>query len=205
MESYPKSLSHSSLLIYWQQQYLEHRDRPPRGWESTDGRNWNDSIDDLVNECVAFDMSNHILRLQKIQKLARNTNKIQKYSFVTISYPKKVNPQELIDKVRKWQATKWKWGSNRLQRFEFTGEFGYHPHIHMMIFTSKKRSQIIKELSSKTKLATNFIDVLDGRYQDHMDYIKGNKQDSKAKQMEADDAQRILLGIDEYEEFNENG
>jgi hypothetical protein len=30
----------------------------------------------------------------------------------------------------------------------------YHPHIHMLIYTSKKRSQIIKELSSKTKIPT---------------------------------------------------
>jgi hypothetical protein len=205
MESYPKSLTSSSLLVYWQHQYRDHRERPPRGWVSTDGRNWTESIDDLVNDCVASDMSEHILRLQKIQKLTRKGNKIQPYQFVTLNYANEVTPAELVEKVRKWQATKWSWGSNRIQRFEFTGKKGYHPHIHMMIFTSKKRSQIIKELSNKTKLGTNFIDVLNGRYQDHIDYIKGIKQDSKAKQMEADDAQRIILGIDEYEEFSENG
>lgn len=200
MESYPKILTTSTLLHYWQRQYAEVRQRPPRNWVSN-GKEWGDAVDDLVDDCVTSDMNAHILRQQKIQQLMLKSNKAQSYRFVTISYPKELNPEDLVLRVRKWQSTKWSWGANRIQRFEFTGKQGYHPHIHMMIFTSKKKSQIIKELSNKTKLESNFIDILDGRYLEHINYIKGQKQESKQAQMEADAEQRNILGLDEYEEY----
>lgn len=200
MESYPKILSTSTLLHYWKNQYAEVRQHPPRDWVPN-GKDWGNAVDDLVDDCVTSDMNAHILRQQKIQQLMRKGNKAQPYRFITISYPKEAKPEDFVRRVRKWQSTKWQWGSNRIQRFEFTGKAGYHPHIHMMVFTDKKKSAIISELSRKVKLEKNFIDCLDGRYKEHIAYIKGQKQESKQAQMDADADQRNILGLSEYEEY----
>lgn len=198
MEQYPKNLTPQSLLTYWTAQYAEVRMHPlpPQSHEE-----WEQKVDHLVERLVVDDLQINFLRKQKISRMLRETATPQAYRFITISYPKSLNPTQFVEAIRKWQSTKWKWGSQRLQRLEFTGAEGYHPHIHMMVFTNKKPSQIVKELSSKTKLKPNFIDVLNGRYKEHLEYIKGQKRESKLAQMASDEAERNLLGLEEYEEY----
>jgi len=198
MEPYPKILLPHTLLRYWTKCYEEIRNHPPSHIERAQ---WEKDVDKLVDRMVVDDLQIEYQRLEGIKAMLRQSNKAQAYRFITISYPKSLKPDEFVKKVRKWQDTKWKWGTSRIQRFEFNGKEGYHPHIHMLIFTEKKKSQIIKELSSKTKLDSNFIDVLTGRFTDHMNYIKGIKQESKQQQMELDSTARLSLGIQEYEEY----
>lgn len=155
--------------------------------------------DKFIDDCITQDLKEVKRANERIKQKLRESDAAE-YRFVTIGYPHENTPEQFIAKWRAVEASKWKWGDDRITRFEFYRNDGkYHPHVHMFIYTDKKKSQIVKELKSKTKLPDNFIDVKTGRLQTHMNYIKGIKQDSKQADMERDAEVREKLGMEEYE------
>ncbi len=199
--NYPVQITANNLLPYYREMFkdVRHHD-PPEYYEKTK-EDWIAQIDDLIDRCVASDLAEKHAYNEKINKMLFKKNVPVPYKFITLAYSPELKPLEFVEKVREFQNKKWKWANERVQRFEFYSKEGYNPHLHMFVWTNKKKSQIIKELSSKTGLAPNFIDVRDGRYKIHIDYVRGEKQTSKEQYMEKDKEVRTELDIEEYEEY----
>lgn len=163
---------------------------------------WDDKIHPLetfIMNCVAQDLIAIEKRKILVSDKLKSANAAD-YRFCTIGYPNTIQPSDLVSEWRIVESSKWKWGDDRIQRFEFYRDNGkYHPHIHMLIYTNKKPSQIIKELSAKTNIPKNFIDVKSGRYQQHFNYIYGNKTDKKEYDMNKDADVRKQLSLEEVE------
>lgn len=74
----------------------------------------------------------------------------------------------------------------------FGKELKFHPHIHLLIRTTKTldRKRIIAALAKSFKLKSNFVDYVFGTnkhlYQKRLSYVKGLKTDSKNLQCNAD-------------------
>lgn len=166
-------------------------------------------VEDYVHWlCVKFCISDQIEKMSVLKLIKEGVQsakpELTPYKFVTIGYPHDIADQEFVADVRKWQSTSWIWGSHRIQRFEFFRDSGKrHPHLHMFVYTNKKTSEIIRELSNKTKIDKNFIDVKSGRYHVHLNYINGVKSEQKHEDMQQDAITRNILLLDEVEYFGE--
>ena len=196
---YPSNPNPTNLKLYYTDFFSILKEHSPM----TAGRPiWEDSIfplDRFIMDCVAQDLIQIHKDKQTVALKLRAANCVD-YRFITIGYSNEIQPSDLISKWRIVEQSKWKWGDDRIQRFEFYRDDGkYHPHIHMLIYTNKKPSQIIKELSSKTNIPKNFIDVKSGRYVDHKNYIYGNKRESKQSDMDKDKLIRDKLDLEEVE------
>lgn len=200
---YPTVLLPDKLQTYYQDVFKDVRNHKPPDYVDKTKEEWINEIDELIDKCVASDIAAKHAYNEKITKMLFKNNTPTPYKFVTLAFPPELKPNEFVERVRKFQNTKWKWGDNRIQRFEFYSKQGYNPHLHMFIWTTKKKSQIIKELSAKTKLAPNFIDVRDGRYSVHFSYVNGDKQEAKEEYMKKDAAVRLELDLPEIEDFRE--
>lgn len=155
--------------------------------------------DHFIDDCITQDLKDIRIKNEKIRQKMRESNNAD-YRFVTVGYPNDISAEEFVKKWRDVEDSKWNWGDDRITRFEFYRENGkYHPHVHMYIYTNKKRCQIIKELSTKSGLDKNYIDVKSGRSETHMNYIKGIKREEKHGDMDRDAKVRETLGISEYE------
>lgn len=200
--AYPTLITPERLLPYYQSVFKDvRRHGSPDAIDTQE--EWEQQIDTLIDKCVASDIRDKYAYQSRISKLLIKTNTPTPYKFVTLAYSPELKPLEFLERVRSFQQTRWKWGNNRIQRFEFYSKEGYNPHLHMFIWTTKKKSQIIKELAKKTKLAPNFIDVRDGRYSVHFSYVNGEKQSSKEEYMKKDDEVRSELDLPEVENFRE--
>lgn len=199
--NYPVLITADKLLTYYREMFREVKQHdPPEYYEKTQ-EDWIAEIDDLIDRCVVSDLAEKHAYKEKIDKMLYKKNVPVAYKFITLAYPPELEPLEFVSKVREFQEKKWTWGDKRDQRFEFYSKEGYNPHLHMFVYTNKKKSQVIKELSRKTGLAPNFIDVRDGRYKVHQDYIQGIKQTAKEKYMEQDEILRKELDLEEYEQY----
>lgn len=155
--------------------------------------------DNFIDDCVAQDIMELRKSNDRIRQKMRETHNTD-YRFVTVGYPNDISPEEFVKKWRQVEESKWKWGDDRITRFEFYRENGkYHPHVHMFIYTNKKSCHIVRELALKSGLANNYIDVKSGRSETHLNYIKGIKREEKQADIDRDAKVRETLGIPEYE------
>lgn len=85
---------------------------------------------------------------------------------------------------------------------------GKRPHIHMMIrgVINQRPAYIAKRLAEHYGCAPNFIDVKHFRknklYSEHLNYIKGIKEESKMPYVQLDKQDRETLGIPHFKLFS---
>ncbi|AXH77445.1 MAG: putative replicase [Cressdnaviricota sp.] len=82
-------------------------------------------------------------------------------------------------------------------------ENGYRPHIHMMLFTNHKPYRVRDILSKNFKCKKNFIETQNSSlYDAHIEYLRGNKVNTKLQFVEADIKEREEKGIPHFINFN---
>jgi len=96
--------------------------------------------------------------------------------------------------------SKYKWiqPESYLAVVEANTEGGYRPHIHLLITSYdkplEKPNRVITALSTHFNISKNSIDCKPYHkgllYQEHVDYIDGNKRDSKKDNVELDRRER---------------
>lgn len=81
-------------------------------------------------------------------------------------------------------------------------EKGYRPHIHLMIETKAKPHRIIETIAKNFKCSKNFVECKNYKndilYNEHVQYILGNKTDNKLQFVDADKKEREDEGIPHY-------
>lgn len=79
---------------------------------------------------------------------------------------------------------------------------GYRPHVHMMIETKAKPHRIIETISKNFKCSKNFVECKNYKngvlYNEHIQYIQGNKTDNKLENVERDRQERNEEKIPHY-------
>lgn len=129
---------------------------------------------------------------------------VPSYRFITINFPADVS-YNILNK-HTTSLLRLKIAYNAVVRQEYTNkDMEYHPHIHLLALSDKKRNQIVSELSRKYGLAKNYIDVdySPAKFKTHCNYIYGIKQSGKDKQINKDNDIKTSLGLPEVIEQGE--
>lgn len=122
-----------------------------------------------------------ILQIGKYRFLRKNREKKQHY-FITISYDKRDIADIMISMEK---VTRKKWITEYYyvveQRGTSISTCGEGIHVHLLINKNgKRKSQVIREIASTTKLQKNFIDIQEGKtaviYERRKDYMLGKKE-----------------------------
>jgi len=117
-----------------------------------------------------------------------------------------INPQcrdmlECYDTMNK-MIEKHSYFDKSLWCVEAHTEKGYRPHIHLMMETKAKPHRIIETIAKNFKINKNFIECKnnknDNLYTEHIQYIKGEKTDSKLELVERDRTERNMEGIPQF-------
>lgn len=127
------------------------------------------------------------------------------HRFITVSLPKATEPTEMAESWKTFLGKKSYASQFTGYTLEFTNqELGYHPHIHALLVGTKspQKHRLIRDITSHFKIESNYVDIKTGTepelYQTRLDYIKGEKQDKKKKQIAKDDEIRASNNLKSY-------
>jgi len=130
------------------------------------------------------------------------------HNFVTINLPKeigyvtgwnsdykekKVDPGLMLTKLKEWGY----FSAPDKAVMEYHTKEGEHPHFHIISYKKRKIPNIVRDVSKKFKIKSNFVDVnnVPKRYDIHIDYVNGLKQDKKQEFLDKDKQWRKDNGI----------
>lgn len=208
---YPKNPNPNNLISYYTKIQSEIRKYPfdlEYPIEKKDGtiiKDWDEAMDYIITASVASDLADLYAKTNKVRKLMASSGASSPYKFITLAYPPTLTPAAFLLRIEETlHRVRWKWFTHRIERMEFHSKQGYNPHLHIFVYMPlqpPKNSRIIKQLATATGLASNFIDIKEYRYHDHLNYIRGIKQDSKHSFMEKDEQTRLTLDIPQFREF----
>lgn len=117
------------------------------------------------------------------------------HNFITINLPD-VESEYLnyYKKLINWDIV-WLKGAKAV--YELHTESGQHPHFHIISYSKRKKSTLIRDVAKKFKIEKNFVDVIQIRtlYNKHIDYINGTKVEHKQEYIDEDNNWRSSLNI----------
>lgn len=135
------------------------------------------------------------------------------HSFIGID-PSGLSMKQLWDKTKQLEG-RYKWlpsqdmaYSVEQNVYDKTGAVKKRPHVHLMIRGTlhHKPSYIAEKLSKHYGCESNFVDVKkytkNRAFTEHLEYIKGNKQDNKCPLVKLDITDRETLGIPHFKFFS---
>lgn len=97
---------------------------------------------------------------------------------------------------------KYKWMNHSLFCIESHTNGGYRPHLHIFTLGHEKLNRITKALSNHFQVATQSINHAAHKnghlYEEHKKYILGDKATCKMDDVEADQKERLELGIPDF-------
>ncbi len=108
-----------------------------------------------------------------------------------------------IEKIKEYIQTPHSWMDGALLSVERYSNSGINLHIHILKTGYKSKTLIIRDLSRRFKIATNFIDVQRGKtatdYNNRIKYLKGNKMDTgKMENVLQDEEWRQKEGLNNF-------
>ena len=132
--------------------------------------------------------------------------KQKKHRWLTVTTPKDTTPSELVSCMQIHMGRSY---SSRIRgyTFEFTGkDMQYHPHIHILYdnHTQPQKSQLLRDLAKDFKVLPNFVEnCTEGiksskRYFERINYLKGEKKESKIEMVNKDNQIREENNIKNY-------
>lgn len=170
----------------------------PNGMKCSDGTHI--SLEEILEKCVYVGLKRDMEKLDKIYAKVKGRT----HYWIGINPPpenydlKKINDkmESCVNKYIMFQP------GNYLYTIEQNTENGIRPHIHLFLLTKHRPNRIITNLAKEFNMQPNFIEVKTYRnntlWEEHINYITGNKQDSKLELVKQDDIDREQLGIPKY-------
>jgi len=120
------------------------------------------------------------------------------HQLITVALPNDYD----IEKIKKYinHPHTWCRGILSIERYSKVGE---NLHLHILKEGIYNKTKIVRDLSRKFKIATNFIDVRRGNeqtdYDNRLSYIKGDKVDeAKMESVQKDKEWRIANNLENY-------
>lgn len=122
-----------------------------------------------------------------------------RHQFITVGLPNDYS----IEKIRKFIKRPYLWLEGAILSVERFRKNGVHLHIHILRKGVYNKSKIIRDLSRKFKVSSNYIDVRKSSstadYQNRSNYIRGNKCDNeKLECVEKDIEWRKTENLENY-------
>jgi len=110
------------------------------------------------------------------------------HNFVTINFSKEDNPHDKLEILKEWGYFE---GEDK-GVIEYNTNKGKHLHFHIISYKKRKVPNIIRDISKKFKIKSNFVDVnnVPKRYDIHIEYINGVKVDKKKNLIDEDNEWR---------------
>lgn len=123
--------------------------------------------------------------------------------FITIALPNERDPLDMVQITKDLERHKYM--SNYCFSIEFFSKSGENQHIHILVWGDKvNKTKTIRDFSRKYDISPNFIDIKFSRKQtdfnNRLNYIKGNKEDSKMESVEKDRVKRAELDLLDFYE-----
>ena len=120
------------------------------------------------------------------------------HQFITVALPNDYAIKDILRYID--NPHKWCKGLVSIEKYSKAGE---NLHLHILKEGYYSKSKIIRDLSRKFKIATNFIDVRRGTeptdWNNRLSYIKGIKMDTeKMEHVEKDKTWRIENNLSNY-------
>ncbi|AXH75134.1 MAG: putative replication initiation protein [Circoviridae sp.] len=121
------------------------------------------------------------------------------HQLITVALPNDYS----LQKIKEYIESPHQWVRGGLLSVERYSKTGVNLHIHILITGYRSKTLIIRDLSRKFKIETNFIDVQRGKtatdYNNRIQYLKGNKMDTeKIDNVQKDDEWRHKEGFNKY-------
>lgn len=123
--------------------------------------------------------------------------------FITIALPNDRNPVDMVDITK--NLSKHAYMANYCFSIEFFSKSGENQHIHILVWGSKvNKTKTIRDFSRKYDVSANFIDIKHSKkaqdYANRLNYIKGNKDETKMESVSQDRAKRRELDLLDFYE-----
>ena len=120
------------------------------------------------------------------------------HQFITVALPNDYSLKRILRYVE--QPHRWCTGWLTIEKYSKSGE---NLHVHILKEGNYSKTKIIRDLSRRFKVATNFIDVRRSRdqsdYNNRLSYIKGDKMDTeKMENVEKDKQWRIDSSLRDF-------
>lgn len=121
------------------------------------------------------------------------------HQLITVALPNDYN----IEKIKEYIQNPHAWMNGALLSIERYSNSGINLHIHILKTGYKSKTLIIRDLSRRFKIETNFIDVQRGKtatdYNNRINYLKGNKMDTgKMENVLQDEEWRQKEGLNNF-------
>ena len=123
----------------------------------------------------------------------------EKHQLITLALPNEFEISKILKYISKPHSYLQDNAVLAIERYSDSGE---NLHIHILKKGNYSKSKIIRDLSKKFKIQTNFVDVRYGvakdLYQKRLQYIKGEKTEKKELNVEKDKQWRKENELKDY-------
>lgn len=123
----------------------------------------------------------------------------EKHQFITLALPNEFEIAKILKYISKPHSYL---RDNAVLAVEKYSDSGENLHIHILKKGNYSKSKIIRDMSKKFSINTNFVDVRYGiakdMYQKRLHYVKGEKQEKKEHNVEKDKQWRKKHQLKDY-------